>query len=364
MIERFFYHPRMQSYDFGPGHPLKPLRLQRTLELLYSVIEFTPIDPGRGDPADALRVHSADYVEGVHRVSQLGEGGRRGQGAPEWAFSFGFGSSDNPPFPGIYEAALAYTAGSAAAARAVLAGAPLAFGIAGGLHHARRQEASGFCTFNDCAVACHILRERFDRVAYVDIDVHHGDGVQWIFYDDPSVLTCSIHQDPRTLYPGTGYVTETGEDYSAVNVPLAPGTTADVWIWAFKSGILPVLTEYEPQAIVLQMGTDSHFLDPLANIRNTAQEWLEAIDCVQRLGVPVVALGGGGYDMTTVPRMWTSACLQLSGLDLPASIPAPFSEQWGVETFLDQSIPGPPGSGRSLAESVVGYITEHHLSRR
>lgn len=363
MLPNFYYHPRMMGYDFGPEHPLKPMRLQRTMDLLASLNEFNTMDPGPGDIADVLRVHDADYVEGVRRLSDMEAGAWRSEDVMEWAFPIGFGSMDNPPFPGIFEAALAYTAGSVAAARAVCGGADLAYGIGGGLHHARRREASGFCTFNDCAVACHILRERFDRVAYVDIDVHHGDGVQWIFYDDPTVLTCSIHEDPRTLYPGTGFVHETGRDYSAVNVPVVAHTTGDVWLWAFENGIMPVLDRFRPQAIVLQMGADTHYLDPLAHIQSTAQDWLSAVWLVRDFGVPIVALGGGGYDMTTVPRMWTAACLSLAHQDVPEAIPEPFATQWQTPTFMDSVQPGPAGTGRPAAERAIEYIREHHLAQ-
>jgi len=361
MLPNFFYHPRMMSYDFGPSHPLRPERLARTTALLDALVHFDPSDPGTGDVADVLQVHDEDFVDAVVRLSAMGSEEWKDQGVMEWAFPFGFGSTDNPPFAGIFEAALAYVAGSAAAARKVKEGAKLAYGIAGGLHHARRREASGFCTFNDCAIACHILREKFDRVAYVDIDVHHGDGVQWIFYDDPTLLTCSIHEDPRTLYPGTGFVKETGAEFTAVNVPMLARTTGDVWIWAFENGIMPCLERFQPEAIVLQMGADTHFLDPLAHINNTAQDWLGAVKRIRDFGVPIVALGGGGYDMTTVPRMWVAASLTLAGIGFPENIPEPFATDWQTFSFLDVHAPGPSGFGREFAEDVVRYIQENHL---
>jgi acetoin utilization protein AcuC len=363
MLPNFFYHPRMMSYDFGPGHPLKPMRLERTMALLDALGEFQPIDPGLGNVEDVLRVHDEDFVDAVRTLSAMDKGEWRRADVAEWAFPLGFGSGDNPPFPGIYDAALAYVAGSAQAARAVCDGAPLAYGIGGGLHHARKREASGFCTFNDCAVACNILLERFERVAYVDIDVHHGDGVQWIFYDNPRVLTCSIHEDPRTLYPGTGYVHETGVNCSALNVPVPARTTGDVWLWAFENGIMPVLEQFHPHAIVLQMGADTHFRDPLAHVQSTAQDWLEAVTRVRDFGAPIVALGGGGYDMTTVPRMWTAACLTLARIDVPDRIPEPFASEWQTPTFADLNSPGPSGTGMEFAEATVAYVRENHLRR-
>ena len=193
-LPHFYYSPAILGYDLGPNHPLRPERLRRTIELLgrYGV---EPIDPGQCIVEDLLRVHDEEYVEDV-----------RTGGTAE----FGFGRGDNPAFPGMWEASLAYVSATVKAAEAVRDGAPLAFAIGGGLHHAQRRKASGFCIFDDPAIACHILLERFERVAYVDIDVHHGDGVQWIFYEEPRVLTCSIHEEGRTLFPGTGFVEETG----------------------------------------------------------------------------------------------------------------------------------------------------------
>jgi acetoin utilization protein AcuC len=302
-----FYHPRMLAYDFGPQHPLRPERLARAMELLGDT-GWEATDPGPGDSAEPLLVHAADYVQAVRDISDGLRQGARGYGR----YGYGFGSSDNPPFAGMYEAALAYSSGSARAAEAVRDGASRAITLAGGLHHARRAEASGFCIFNDCAIAIAILRQRFERVAYVDIDVHHGDGVQWIFYDDPTVMTCSIHQDPRTLYPGTGFADETGADYTAVNVPVAPGTGPEAWLEAFSGGILPPIERFRPEAIVLQMGTDSHRLDPLARVDNDEAAWLEAVRLVRDLGLPLVALGGGGYALEVVSTMWASAALLLA----------------------------------------------------
>jgi acetoin utilization protein AcuC len=301
------------------------------------------LDPGLATVEDLLLVHSQEYIDAVKAFSEEKE--------PEGFW--GFGSLDNPAFPGIYEASLAYTGGSAAAARAVSEGAPLAFNIAGGLHHARRDQASGFCTFNDCAVACAILRQSFQRVAYIDIDVHHGDGVQWIFYEDPSVLTCSIHQDGRTIYPGTGGVEETGKNFSAVNVPMWPRTTGDVWLNAFQRAILPAVKRFAPEAIVLQMGTDAHFNDRLGGLCVTTQEWLQAVRLVKDLGIPIVALGGGGYTLSNVPRMWTMACLTLGDVPFADTLPGELAPEMEALTYSDQSLPLPRQQGAREAEEAL-----------
>lgn len=322
MLPNFFYHPRMLAYDFGPQHPLKPDRLRRTIQLAES-FGVECIDPGPGDIEDVLRVHDQGYVKAVQSISD-------GAQDLDFTWPFGFDRGDNPSFPGMYEASLAYSSGSAAAARAVRDGASLAFNVSGGLHHARPALANGFCIFNDCAIACHILREKFERVAYIDIDVHAGEGVMIIFEDDPGVLTCSIHQDPRTLFPGLGFITDPG-----VNVPVAPGTSADVWLYAFREGLMPFVREFDPQALVLQMGTDTHRTDPLARVDNDVTHWLAAVEDVRDLGLPTVALGGGGYDVRNVPRMWVAACLTLAGHEVPERLPEPMASDWGTPTFRD-----------------------------
>ncbi len=345
----FYYHPRMLAYDFGPAHPLRPERLRRTIELLQRCSPLEILDPGVGDEIDVLRVHGERYLDTVKGLSA------GGSVDAEEVFSAGFASGDNPPFLGMHEAALAYCSGSAAAARDVAGGAPLAISLSGGLHHARRSQASGFCIYNDPAIAISILKERFGKVAYIDIDVHHGDGVQWLFYDDPTVLTCSIHQSGRTLYPGTGGVEETGAGHSSINVPLAPNTTGDVWLSAFKRGILTAITQFQPEAIVFQMGTDAHFSDPLAQLLVTAREWLEAVHLVKKLRTPLVALGGGGYNLSAVPRMWTAAVLTLLDKPIPA-MPDDLAKAWDMPSFFDENLPLPRRQGAAEAETVLGAL--------
>jgi acetoin utilization protein AcuC len=342
-LPHFYYSDAILNYNFGPQHPLKPERLRRAIELLGRFGVET-IDPGQGKVEDLLRVHSAEYIEDV----------RSGGSEP-----FGFGRGDNPAFPGMWDASLAYVAATVKAAESVRDGAPLAFGIGGGLHHAMRSKASGFCIFDDPAIACHILLERFDRVAYVDIDVHHGDGVQWIYYEEPRVLTCSIHEEGRTLFPGTGFVEETGAEFSSLNVPVMAYTTGDVWLDAFERGILPGLERFQPQAIVLQLGTDTHRDDPLGHVKSDVQSWVTAVRRVMEFKVPIVAVGGGGYNLTTVPRMWAAACLTLGGVEFEDRIPPDLAEAWGMPTFFDPE-PEAQGIGREYAEGVVDWLSRNH----
>lgn len=353
----FYFHPGALDYNFGPQHPLKPERLRRTLELLER-FGVKPEPAELGTREDLTRVHDSAFVDFVASI------------APESDWNalrrFGFSQGDTPPFPGIWDASRAYVGATAAAARAVNDGALLAFGIAGGLHHARRAEASGFCVFNDAAVAAHILLERFERVAYIDIDLHHGDGVQWIFYDEPRVLTCSIHEDGRTLYPGTGFVEEIGgpgAEYTSLNVPLLPGTGGAVWLDAFNDGVMLGVEKFQPGAIVLQMGTDAHFLDPLGHLDCSAQHWLDAVKLVRDFGSPVVAVGGGGYNLNTVPRMWAAAVLALSRVEFEDALPPDLAARWGVPTFFDAEVPESNYPATVHAEAVVEWLRTHHHPR-
>lgn len=357
----FFYHPRMLEYDFGPQHPLKPERLRRTVELLARY-EIHPTDPGEGDPSDAERVHDRAYVDAVKRLSQNVVDHACQIERQEWTrigVPHGFGSGDNPPFPRMFEASLAYLAGTVRASEAVRDGAPLAFSLSGGLHHGQRAKASGFCIFNDPAVALHILKPRFGRVAYVDIDLHHGDGVQWLWYDDPDVLTYSIHEDPRAFFPGTGFQDETGAAFTSVNVPVAPGTTGEVWLDAFERTALPALEKFQPGAIVLQMGTDPHFLDPLGHLEVSAQDWRAAVVRMRDFGVPIVAVGGGGYNLKTVPRMWASAVLTLERREFEDALPTDLASDWGIPTFFDAD--PPRGRGAHVAEEAIAWIEANLL---
>lgn len=305
------------------------------------------LDPGLATEDDLLRVHDEEFVEVVRRI-----GGRR-VGKVE-LFTFGFGSVDTPPFDGIWEASLGYCGGGVAAARALVGGAHLSYHIGGGLHHSQRNRASGFCVFNDPAISLSILKERFGKLLYVDIDLHHGDGVQAIWMDDPDVVTLSIHESGKTLYPGTGFVDEEGADGSAVNIPLDAYTTGDVWLKAFREIFPRVLHRFRPEAIVLQMGCDPHIHDPLGHLQVTVQEWLAVVELVRDSGLPILACGGGGYEMSNVPRMWTAAVMTLANLEVPKLAPADIPVEWGVGSIFDPE-PTERGIGLASAEEVIEF---------
>jgi acetoin utilization protein AcuC len=335
----FFYSEKLLGYNMGPHHPMQPRRLKMTRDLLqsYGLFENTLdlVEPEMAEWEEVAEVHSRDFLEMLNSLDR-GEPVRGMQ-------RYGFGGGDNPIFKGIYAASLLYTGASVQAAQTVLDGNSVAFNIAGGLHHAHYDRAAGFCVLNDCAAALRRLRRKYARVAYVDIDVHHGDGAQELFYTDPTVLTISLHESGRTLFPGTGFTYETGEGEGvgySVNLPFAPYTTDEIWLEAWRTSALPILRRFDPEAIVLQMGTDAHELDPLAHVSLTAQGWLEAVKDVRNLGKPIVAIGGGGYNMTTVPRMWTLAVATLAGVDLPDEIPEAYPHRTtGLTTLTDHSSP-------------------------
>ncbi len=359
----FFYSDSMMQYNMGDQHPLKPIRLSMTLDLLrsYGLTQsaLTVTEPALAKIDEVARVHDINFLKALQEIE--GSGNRRD------SYRFGLGTGDNPIFPGMWEASLRYSGGSIDAAQAIVDGASVAFNISGGLHHAHFDRAAGFCVLNDSALAVRRLQTRYKKVAYVDIDVHHGDGVQELFFEDPSVLTVSIHEVGRGFFPGTGYVEETG--YSAgkgycVNVPVAPYTNDVIWLKCWREAALPLLEEFSPDTIVLQMGTDPHYLDPLAHVCLTAQGWLEAVLDVKSLGKPIVAIGGGGYNLSTVPRMWTLAISKLLNLDLPNEVPESFAYHPIIPFLRDDEVPFVSTAGEEAALKFAEQTIQEIKSTR
>jgi acetoin utilization protein AcuC len=344
----FFHHPRLTTYDFGQTHPLRPERLIRSAALLsLAAPDLRAVDPAPATESDVLRVHRASYLEVVRQASE-------GRPVPRPVLlEHGLGTSDTPVFEGMFEAGLAYAGATLRAAEAVRDGEPVAVTFGGGLHHAHPARASGFCVFNDVAIAILTLRERFERVAYVDIDLHHGDGVQAVFYEDPTVLTFSVHQDGRTLFPGTGFPHEEGSGGTAWNLPLPPGTTGDVWSEATVEALRLAFERFRPQAVVLQSGSDAHFLDPLGSLMVTAQEWAVPVRWLKEQGLPIVCCGGGGYGLTAVPRMWAAAALTLLGRKIVDIDWGQLPREWGLHGWWDDHLPWPRGAGREAADDAL-----------
>ena len=325
------FGPRSTDYDFGPGHPLTPRRFGPGIDLLRSVGAEPGLMPEPATDADLRLSHVQEYIEVVRRFSF----------DPYGHAEAGIGQSDNPPFAGMHEAAAAVAGGSMRAMEAILRGdIEHAFHPGGGLHHAMRGMASGFCIYNDPALA--IARARRDglRVLYIDLDVHHGDGVQALFWDDPGVLTFSIHESGRYLFPGTGDVDEVGEGVAAgtvINVPLPPFTGEDAW-YRIVEAYLPVLAAaFGPDLIVSQHGADSHAWDPLAHLNVTTTAHGKAARLVDALAHGYgqgrwLATGGGGYDVyRVVTRTWALTWLAGVHRDPPASTPEAWRRRWAEE---------------------------------
>lgn len=337
----FVYTDELASHVLREDHPLRPHRLRLAFELLdaYGVFQEPDallVQPRPATVDELLPVHSAEYIEAVRLLS-------RGDGHVN-ADRYNFNPhGDNPPYPGMFEAALLSTGASLAAADLVLSGqAPVTFNASGGLHHAMRDRASGFCVFNDPAVVIAHLVHHGRRVAYVDIDAHHGDGVQAAFYGSDQVLTVSLHESGRYLFPGTGEVREAGEGAGrgySVNLPLLPYTDDDTYLWAFEAAVPPLLDAFKPDVLVLQLGVDAHFLDPLAHLQLTTRAYGVLVPRLLGLAPATVALGGGGYDIATVARVWALEYAWMLGLDLPDAVPAPYRDAYGMAHLSDRDVP-------------------------
>ncbi|HET7530696.1 MAG TPA: acetoin utilization protein AcuC [Mycobacteriales bacterium] len=320
------------AYDFGPSHPLAPVRVELTIALArsYGVLSRGNVELLDVTPADEdllALVHTPDYIEAVQRASTSVQ--------PDLAH--GLGTMDDPVFAGMHDAAALVAGATVAAARAVHEGRHQhAANIAGGLHHAMASTASGFCIYNDPAIAiAWLLRQGVERIAYVDIDVHHGDGVQAAFWDDPRVLTISLHESGRTLFPGTGFAHEVGGDAapgSAVNIALPAGTGDAGWLRALHAVVPPLVREFAPQILVSQHGCDSHALDPLANLLVSLDGQRVAHAALHGLAHEVcdgrwLVTGGGGYELVrVVPRTWTHLLAEASGEPLDPELETP--EEW------------------------------------
>jgi len=315
------------SYDFGPAHPLRPLRLELTMALAAELGVLGGADvvaPTSADDATLELVHDPLYVGAVKQAPEDWLG--------RMSLRYGLGTGDNPVFARMHESASLVTGASVDAARAVWQGASgHAANISGGLHHAMRDRASGFCVYDDPAVAiAWLLAAGAERIAYVDVDVHHGDGVQAAFYDDPRVLTVSVHESGHTLFPGTGFAREAGRGEGlgrSVNLAIPAGTGDAGWLRAFGAVVPQVLRAFRPQIMVTQHGCDTHALDPLAHLTMTVDGQRIALRWLHRLvhevaGGRWVALGGGGYEaVQVVPRAWTHLLAELTGSAVDGATP-------------------------------------------
>jgi len=346
---------RLTDYHFGPGHPLAPMRLELTMRLahefgLWSQPGVTMADPAPVTDAELELVHDARYITAVRTVSGWAQDlGARGLGATQFRYAraFGLGTGDQPVFAGMHHASALVAGATLAAARAVWSGtAEHAASIAGGMHHAMAARASGFGVYNDPAIAiAWLLVQGAERVAYVDIDAHHGDGVQSAFYNDPRVLTISMHQHPADMFPFTGLPAETGgpgAEGSAVNIALPAGIKDARWLRAFYAIIPPLLAQFRPQILVSQHGADTHRLDPLARLELSIDGQRATHAAVHALAHDLadgrwLLTGGGGYELVrVVPRSWTHLLAEAAGqpIDPRTPTPAPWREYVALRTGL------------------------------
>lgn len=349
----FIYSDKFQSYDYGGGHPLKMIRLKLTCELLRSygvfgmeqarLVEAVPCTR-----AEAELVHNTVYLDILKGIDE--------DLLPPNLIKYGLGPGDNPVFRGVYAGSMLSTGASVQAARMVQGGeAHGAFNIAGGLHHAMPGRASGFCYINDPAVAIAWLVKKGLKVAYIDIDAHHGDGVQRIFYDTSRVMTISLHESGDYLFPGGGFEDEIGEGDGrgfSVNVPLHPSTGDEAFTFAFSEVVPPLIHAYRPDIIVAQLGCDTFESDPLTDLRLTTHGFTKMVREIAGFGVPWVGLGGGGYSVTNVARAWSLAYSIMAGIELPDTLP---------DAYLDLFDEGKRPKSRTLNDPEPTRETKDEL---
>ncbi|MBI4297541.1 MAG: acetoin utilization protein AcuC [Chloroflexi bacterium] len=351
----FIYDEALSHHVLREDHVLRPTRLRYTYELLESYHAFDGqsshlVPPRSATEAELISFHTQEYVSAVRDFSE----GRFSVDPAQFNFS---DYGDNPIFPGMFQAASLAVGASLVAAEMVAKGeVDAAFNAAGGFHHAAPGYASGFCIFNDPVIAINYLLGLGLRVAYVDIDAHHGDGVQNAFYGTDKVLTISLHESGRFLFPGSGDVSEMGSGVGrgyAVNIPLAPFTGDDIYLRAFREVVPPLVSRFTPDILVTQLGADSHYLDPLTHLRLTAQGFVQVVKELGVLCPHWVALGGGGYEMGAVPRSWTLAYGAILGRDFPDAILESYREKYGLRTLSDHQPPAIDAASRLQAQAFA-----------
>ncbi len=352
---RVIWDPSFTEYDFGPTHPMAPIRLDLTARLCRAlgVFDSDGVEVVGAEPASdevLAHVHDPAYIAAVRAASDN----------PVVAdLAYGLGTEDDPAYAGMHEASARIAAGTIDVCQAVWeGGAEHGVNFCGGMHHAMREKASGFCIYNDIALGIQwLLDHGAQRVAYVDIDVHHGDGVEHIFWDDPRVLTISLHETGRALFPGTGWPSDIGGSAAmgtAVNVSLPPGLVDAGWLRALHATAMPLVRAFKPDVLVTQHGCDTHTEDPLAHFAISVDAQRSAADALHRLSHEVcggkwVALGGGGYEVVeVVPRTWTH--LTAIAAHAPIKTATAIPEEWRAHVQQVCGRPGPSRMGDLTAE--------------
>lgn len=368
----FIYTDAYLDYDYGPTHPLRIIRLKLTYGLIKSYglldlpsVQFIPTI--KAEEKDLAAFHSEEYLNILKQANE---------GYPmEDAYFYGLGPGDNPIFPGLFNLSLLLTGATLQAVDFVADGkGEIAFNIAGGLHHAMRARASGFCYINDPVIGIMRLLNRGKRVAYIDIDAHHGDGVQKAFYETNQVLTISLHESGHTLFPGTGFEYEIGEGEGegySVNLPFPPHTEDEVYVWVFDEVVPELVHAFKPDVVVTQLGVDTFYDDPLTNLHLSIFGFERILKKIKNLAPRWIALGGGGYNISNVARAWTLAWAVMNGIELNEKLPESFLKEaveFGIEEKeLRGRLGTPPHSqnkeNRMEMERVVHYIKETVLPR-
>ena len=317
----YIYSDEFLKFNYGPTHPLRVDRLALAHELIRRCgLYQTPFTVVPASYEDLAEFHDRHYLATLRQVSN--------DPSSAEGLTFGLGGGDNPVFKGLYEWSCLLAGGSLQAGDMVsVLEHQAAFNMAGGMHHALAGRAAGFCYVNDPVLVIRRLLAQGRRVAYVDLDAHHGDGVQWAFYSNPRVLTISLHQHPATLFPGTGYREEMGSGSGrgfAVNIPLWPDTDDDIYTWAFDQVVPPLLEVFRPHYVVTQLGVDALMDDPLANLNLTTRGFGHCLRSLRKAAEGRwIALGGGGYDLINVARGWTLVWAVILGREdeLPEYLP-------------------------------------------
>jgi acetoin utilization protein AcuC len=335
------YGDAILEYDFGPEHPLTPRRFAPSIGLLRAIGAERFLEPRIATDEELGRLHTRDYIHTVRAFSD----------DPWHPASAGIGPGDCPQFDGMHDASATVAGGSIDAVDAVLSGAAEhAFNPGGGLHHAMAARASGFCIYNDVALAVARARDAGHRVLYVDLDVHHGDGTQALFWDDPQVLTFSIHETGLSLFPGSGFLDERGGEAApgtAVNIPLEPFSGDASWLAAVEKAVPALATAFKPTFLVSQHGCDTHVFDPLAHLRLTTRAYRAATLLLDRVahdhcGGRWLATGGGGYDAyRVVPRSWSLVWLAQAHGEPPDRLPDDWQGRWAAEAARFHQAPLP-----------------------
>ncbi|PLS14866.1 acetoin utilization protein AcuC [Bacillus sp. M6-12] len=336
----FVYSDEQLTYKFNDQHPFNQRRLKLTLDLLekHNAIHPDDIVPPRMATDEELQlIHDPEYVNAVKLAGA-------GKLSEEKAENYGLGTEDTPIFQNMHEASAFLVGGTLTAVDQVMTGqAEHALNLGGGLHHGFRGKASGFCIYNDSSVAIKYLQQKYNaRVLYVDTDAHHGDGVQWSFYDDPNVCTLSIHETGRYLFPGTGNVNERGQGSGygfSFNIPLDAFTEDESWLHSYTTAFREIIEYFKPDVILTQNGADSHCLDPLTHLSATMKVYKEIPRLAHELAHEYcegrwIAVGGGGYDIwRVVPRAWSLIWMEMTeNLNNTGGLPPEWLDFWQPES--------------------------------